>query len=284
MATVASLLDDATARIAALLELEKREARIEARALARHAWHVEPAWLIAHDTDVQADAQASAFSSLLHRRLKGEPVAYILGKKEFFGRMFKVTPDVLIPRPETELLVDAALAHLPHSHPARILDIGTGSGCIALTLALERPDYLVTAVDLSVRSLAIAKENAHSLSAQVQLLESNLFDSLGNARFDLIISNPPYIQVTDPHLLQGDVRFEPSLALTAGPEGLDTLTPLVQSAPGHLFTGGWLMFEHGWDQEKSCHMLMENTGFVNIECLHDLAGHGRVTLGQWEKS
>lgn len=278
---VAQLLDDATARIAAALGLEKREARIEARTLAVHAWQVDTAWLIAHDTDPLTDAQIAAFQSLLLRRLEGEPIAYIVGEKEFYGRMFKVTPDVLIPRPETELLVEAALKCLAKSRPARILDIGTGSGCIAVSLALERPDCSVTAVDISARALIIAKENAHCLRAQVRLLQSNLFGSLGDARFDLIISNPPYIPATDPHLRQGDVRFEPKLALSAGPEGLDTLKPLIQSAPDHLVSGGWLILEHGWDQADSCRSLLVKSGFMKVQCLLDLASHGRVTLGQW---
>jgi release factor glutamine methyltransferase len=280
-ATVASLLDDASARIAATIGLEKREARLEARVLAAFAWQVDRAWLIAHDTDLLGDPQVPIFQSLLARRLVGEPVAYILGEKEFYGRMFKVTPDVLIPRPETELLVETALKCLPNERPARILDIGTGSGCIALSLALERPDCSVTAVDLSARALTIAQENAHRLHAQAQLLHSNLFDSLGDACFDLIISNPPYIPASDPHLRQGDVRFEPKLALTAGAEGLDTLKPLVWAAPHHLVSGGWLMLEHGWDQQDSCHSLLVESGFMKVQCLLDLAGHGRLTLGQW---
>lgn len=280
-ATVASLLHDASARIAAALGLEKREARLEARVLAAHAWQVDRTWLIAHDTDPLGDPQVTIFQSLLARRLVGEPVAYILGEKEFYGRMFKVTPDVLIPRPETELLVETALKCLPNERPVRILDIGTGSGCIALSLALERPDCSVTAVDLSARALTIAQENARRLHTQVQLLQSNLFDSLGDARFNLIISNPPYIPASDPHLRQGDVRFEPKLALTAGPEGLDTLKPLVQTAPNHLVSGGWLMLEHGWDQQDSCHSLLVESGFMKVQCLLDLAGHGRLTLGQW---
>jgi len=278
--TAARLLDDATTRIAAALRLEKREARIEVRALAVHAWQVDTAWLIAHDTDPLTDPLIGAFQTLLSRRLEGEPVAYILGEKEFFGRMFRVTPDVLIPRPETELLVEAALKSLATNHPARILDIGTGSGCIALTLALELPDCSVTAVDLSAQALSIARQNAHCLNTKVRLLQSDLFDSLGDDRFDLIISNPPYIPATDPHLRQGDIRFEPKVALAAGPEGLDTLRPLIQSAPDHLLSGGWLILEHGWDQADNCRSLLVESGFMNIQSLRDLAGHERATLGQ----
>jgi len=148
-------------------------------------------------------------------------------------------------------------------------------------LALERTDCCVTAVDLSAQALAIAKENARCLHASVRLLQGNLFDSLGDDRFDLIISNPPYIPATDPHLRQGDIRFEPKAALTAGPEGLDTLRPLIQSAPDHLLSGGWLMLEHGWDQADNCRSLLVESGFMNIQNLRDLAGHERATLGQW---
>ena len=279
---VAQLLDDAAGQIAAALGLEKRVARLEARVLASHGWVVEAVWLIAHDTDALSDSHIAAFQHLLSRRLAGEPVAYILGEKEFYGRMFKVTPDVLIPRPETELLVETALKCLDKNRPARILDIGTGSGCIALSLSLERTDCVVTAVDISELALAIAKDNAQSLCARVQLLQSNLFDSLDGTRFDLIISNPPYIPAIDPHLCQGDVRFEPKLALSAGPDGLDTMRPLVQAAPDHLLSGGWLMLEHGWDQAVSCRALLVESGFMKVQSLRDLAGHERVALGQWE--
>lgn len=278
---VAQLLDDATVQISAALGLEKREARIEARVLASYAWKVDPAWLIAHDTDVMSDARNAVLQHLLSRRLAGEPVAYILGEKEFYGRIFKVSPDVLIPRPETELLVETALHYIDKHGPARILDVGTGSGCIALSLALERPDCVVTAADLSAQALIIANENAHRLGAQVQLLQSNLFASLDNISYDLIVSNPPYIPATDPHLCLGDVRFEPKLALASGLEGLDCLKALVQSAPDHLLSEGWLMLEHGWDQADGCRALLVESGFMEVQCLRDLAGHGRVTLGQW---
>jgi len=279
--TVNDLLEDATARLSTGLSLERREARLEAQILASRALGVNRAWLIAHGQDTPDSAQSAAIEALVARREQGEPVAYILGEKEFYGRMFKVTPDVLIPRPETELLVDAALRSLAKNHPARILDIGTGSGCIALTLALELPDCSVTAVDLSAQALSIARQNAHCLNAKVRLLQSDLFDSLGDDSFDLIISNPPYIPATDPHLRQGDIQFEPKAALTAGPEGLDTLRPLIQSAPDHLLSGGWLMLEHGWDQADNCRSLLVESWFMNIQSLRDLAGHQRATLGQW---
>lgn len=279
--TIAVLLADATRRLTEALALERPEARIEARVLLAHALKVDHAWLIAHDRDTPTPAQRDAIENLIACRTDGEPVAYILGEREFYGRMFKVTPAVLIPRPETELLVEAALERLPRNHPAHVLDIGAGSGCIAITLALECPLCTVTAVDISSPALRIAEENAHRLAARTRFLQSDLYEAIGDVRFDLILSNPPYIAQFDPHLQQGDVRFEPGLALVSGPDGLDTLRRLVQTAPKHLLPGGWLMFEHGWNQADSVRKLMAQSGFMNVACLPDLAGHNRVTLGQW---
>jgi len=284
LATVAARLDTAAKQIAGALGLEKREARLEAQVLASCALNVNRAWLIAHDQDVLTPAQADAVKTLVARRAQGEPVAYILGEKEFYGHMFKVTPDVLIPRPETELLVEAALERLPKDLPAQVLDLGTGSGCIAVTLALERPDCTVTAVDISVSALQLAKENAERLGAPIYFIQSDLFAELGVQRFDLIVSNPPYIAHEDPHLGKGDVRFEPGLALVSGSNGLDALKILTQAAPRHLQSGGWLVFEHGWDQAEQAIKLITQAGFMNVECLRDIAGHNRVTLGQWRHS
>jgi len=281
LATVAARLDTAAKQIAGALGLEKREARLEAQVLASCALNVNRAWLIAHDQDVLTPAQADAVKTLVARRAQGEPVAYILGEKEFYGHMFKVTPDVLIPRPETELLVEAALERLPKDLPAQVLDLGTGSGCIAVTLALERPDCTVTAVDISVSALQLAKENAERLGAPIYFIQSDLFAELGVQRFDLIVSNPPYIAHEDHHLGIGDVRFEPGLALVSGSNGLDALKILTQAAPRHLQSGGWLVFEHGWDQAEQAIKLITQAGFMNVECLRDIAGHNRVTLGQW---
>jgi release factor glutamine methyltransferase len=279
--TVASLLADATRRLADALQLEPREARIEARVLISHALKVDHAWLIGHDRDTPTPAQQDAIENLIARRAAGEPVAYILGEREFYGRTFKVTPDVLIPRPETELLVEAALARLSTGSPASVLDLGTGSGCIAITLALECPLCAVTSVDISALALCIAEENAHRLAASPHFLQSDLYQAIGDLRFDLILSNPPYIAQRDPHLQQGDVRFEPALALVSGQDGLDALRGLIQDAPKHLVAGGWLILEHGWDQADSLRELMAQFGLTHVECLPDLAGHGRITLGQW---
>lgn len=278
---VAQLLDDATVRIAAATGLEKREARLEARVLAAHAWTVDAAWLIAHDTDGLLDGQIAAFQSLLSRRLKGEPVAYILGQREFFGLSFVVTSDVLIPRPETETLVEAALEHIPEEKLCHILDLGTGSGAVAIALAHHRPIAEVVAVDSSAAALEVAKTNARRLDVgNLRYLASNWYAELSVGKFDIIVANPPYIEAGDPHLGRGDVRFEPLSALAAGLTGLDDLDIIIAAAPAHLAAGGWLLVEHGWNQGASCRALFEANDFSEVHTLYDLSGQERVTLGR----
>lgn len=279
-ATVVSLLDDATARIAAALGLDKREARLEARTLAAFAWNVSPAWLIAHDTDPLTDAQSAQFQTLLTRRLVGEPVAYLTGTREFYGRPFRVSPDVLIPRPETELLVELALERMPPDKAMDVLDLGTGSGCIAITLALERPLARITAVDRSTAALAIAQRNADLLNARVEFLTSDWFAALGGRRFDLIVGNPPYIAAADPHLAHGDVRFEPLTALAAGADGLDDLRQLTQAACARLKPGGTMLLEHGYDQADAVRALLRRNGIRHPQSWADLAGILRVSGGK----
>ncbi|MBC2738971.1 peptide chain release factor N(5)-glutamine methyltransferase [Thiobacillus sp.] len=278
-ATVASLLDDAATRIGATLGLDTREARLEARVLAAFAWGVAPAWLIAHDTDLPDQAQLAQFRTLLARRLVGEPIAYLTGAREFYGRSFRVSPDVLIPRPDTELLVERALAHMPGDQAVEVLDLGTGSGCIAITLALERPLARVTAVDRSDAALAAAKNNGSILNASVEFLTSDWFSALAGRRFDLIVGNPPYIAAADPHLARGDVRFEPLSALASGPDGLDDLRRLIAAAPGHLKPGGVLLVEHGYDQANAVQALLQAAGFSHPQSWPDLSSIYRVSGG-----
>ena len=278
-ASVASLLDDASARISAALGLEKREARLEARVLAAFAWNVAPAWLIAHDTDPLTEAQTAQFTTLLARRLSGEPVAHLTGTREFYGRSFEVSPDVLIPRPDTELLVELALARMPPGRAVKVLDLGTGSGCIAITLALERPLAQVTAVDRSAAALAIARRNADILTARVEFLNSDWFAVLTGRRFDLIVGNPPYIAAADPHLTHGDVRFEPLNALAAGPDGLEDLRQLAAAAGAHLQPDGALLLEHGYDQADAVQALLQSAGFRHVQSWPDLSGIRRVSGG-----
>lgn len=269
--------------ICAALALDPREARLEAQILLGKALGGRSrAWLVAHDRDPLTPPQAAAFQELLERRLAGEPVAYILGEREFYGMAFKVTPDVLIPRPETELLVELALARLPLDSPARVLDLGTGSGAVALSIAAQRPQAMVTAVDISPAALEVARENARRLAVpNVRFLQGAWFAALPEReRYGLIVSNPPYVAAGDPHLAQGDVRFEPAGALASGVDGLDDIRAIAANAPAHLVPGGWLLFEHGYDQAAACRVLLEQAGFVSVASAADLAGIERVTLGK----
>jgi len=277
--TVAAWLDAATVRIAAAQGLEKREARLEARVLAAFAWKVTPAWLIAHDRDTPTDAQIAAADALLTRRLAGEPIAYLVGAREFYGRPFEVSPAVLIPRPDTELLVELALAHAPPGQAVEVLDLGTGSGCIAVTLALERPLAQVTALDRSPAALAVAQRNAARLDAHVEFLSSDWFAALGGRRFDLIVGNPPYIAAGDPHLGRGDIRFEPLAALAAGGDGLDDLRRLTATAGAHLKPGGALLLEHGYNQADAVQALLQASGFQRPRSWTDLSRIRRVSGG-----
>ena len=257
------------------LSLDAAAARIEARLLAAAALQRNTTWLIAHGDEA---AELARLTPFLHRRLKGEPVAYILGQREFYGRVFNVSPAVLIPRPETEHLVEAALQQMPSG--ASVLDLCTGTGCVAITLKLERPDGAVTATDLSPDALAVAKANAAALNATVSFHPGDLFAPVVGQRFDIIVSNPPYIAAADTHLDQGDVRFEPRLALASGTDGLDLIRRLVSAAPNHLKPGGWLLFEHGFDQGAACRERLSLAGFRQIKTLPDWAGLERLTLGQ----
>lgn len=253
--------------------------RLDARLLARHALDVSETWLISHGRDAIEAEHATRIEALVDRRAAGEPVAYILGAREFYGRVFKVTPDTLIPRPETEHLIEAALERLADRPALRVLDIGTGTGCIAITLKLERPEWSLAAVDLSPAALAVAQENGAALGADVTWQESDLFAALGGQRFDLIVSNPPYIANADPHLSQGDLRFEPASALASGDDGLEALRRIMELAPTHLKADGWLIVEHGWDQGEAVAGLLAEAGFRERFLFHDLAGLARVSGG-----
>ena len=277
--TLGEMLSTAMARLSTALDCAPHEARIDVRALATHVFERPAAWLIAHDHDIPGAAGLARFQALLERRARGEPVAYLVGGREFFGRRFAVGPGVLIPRPETELLVETALEHLPPGKPLRVLDLGTGSGCIALTLALERPAARVVAVDRSAEALAMARHNAGQWGAAVDFLESDWFSALPGERFDLIVANPPYLAGTDPHLERGDLRFEPRSALASGPEGLDDPRRVIMGARAHLVTGGALWIEHGYTQACAVTGLFEQAGFVRIGTRRDLAGIERITGG-----
>ncbi|MEZ0210423.1 MAG: peptide chain release factor N(5)-glutamine methyltransferase [Methylophilus sp.] len=256
------------------------EASMEAQLLLMHVLGVNRAWLLAHATDAVSAQNALGFNQLIQRRVNGEPIAYILGYREFFGLKLKVTPDTLIPRPDTETLVEAALQKI--AKPMQILDLGTGTGAIALALAKHAPDSQVTAVDASQAALAVAEANMHGLQlANVTLLHSHWFSRLDNQVFDLIVSNPPYIESSDQHLTQGDLRFEPLSALAAGVDGLADIQHIIAEAPGYLNNGGWLIVEHGYNQAEAVQKLYQAAGFQHMQTVCDLGSNPRVTLAQW---
>ncbi len=249
----------------------------EARLLLQQVSGLSHAQLAAYPERALTSMEQSGFEALVARRAAGEPVAYLTGHCEFYGRSFRVTPAVLIPRPETELLVDAALGLIEGKSSPRVLDLGTGSGVLALTLALERPDADVTAVDVSPQALDIARANSATRGATARFLQGEWFAPLAGARFDLIVANPPYVAADDEHLRQGDLRFEPVAALTDGSaDGLASLRAIVSAAPAHLTPGGALAVEHGYDQGPRVEELFHAAGLVEVQALTDLAGLPRV--------
>ena len=295
--------------------------RAEARRLLAYLTGQPLTWFMAHGDDPADPDIATRFQALAKRRRAGEPLAYLLGQQEFYGRPFAVSPAVLIPRADTETLVETALEQLARLRrqrcavPLSLLELGTGSGIIAITLALEAPDTEVHAVERSPEALAVAQQNAKALGAdRIHWHAGSWWQALANAtgsheatenaataaqttspitarqgrptepparRFDLIVSNPPYIAANDHHLQQGDLRFEPPQALAAGPDGLDDLRIIIGGAPAHLSPGGWLLLEHGYDQEAPVQALLRDAGFAEVFTRRDLAGQPRVSGGRW---
>lgn len=268
---------------AATARLPGPDARHEAEWLLLHVLQRPRSWLFAHATDPLPAAQQAAFDTVLARRTAGEPVAYLTGRRGFWTLDLEVDASTLIPRPETELLVELALARLAEDRPLQLADLGTGSGAIALALASERPRAQVLATDASSGALAVATRNAaHHGLANVRFVQggSDWYTPLKGARFDLIASNPPYIASSDPHLAQGDLRFEPATALASGHDGLDDIRALAAGAHAHLLPGGWLLLEHGWDQGEPIRALLDAAGLVQVQTVQDLEQRDRVTLGQ----
>jgi release factor glutamine methyltransferase len=256
--------------------------------LLQHELQTSRAHLAAHPEQILSEVEQKKFTASLVRRKNGEPIAYITGQREFYGLNFKVTAAVLIPRPDTELLVEQALERLPEHRSARVLDLGTGSGAIAITIAKHRPLARVTAVDASAEALEIAIHNARHLlgdsTSSVEFLLSDWFSAVTDEPFDLIVSNPPYVADGDPHLTHGDLRFEPRKALAGGPHGLSALRHIVRNAAPRLAPGGRLLLEHGFDQGEACRAMLASAGFANVQTHRDLAGIERVTLGQRDVS
>jgi release factor glutamine methyltransferase len=254
----------------------------EAELLLAHVLDRPRTWLFTHG-DAEADAAAGGrFEALVRRRERGEPVAYLLGQRGFWRFDLQVDPSTLIPRPETERLVELALARLPDERELRIADLGTGSGAIALALAFERPRARVVATDASAAALDVARGNARALRLDnVEFRHGDWLAPLRDERFALIASNPPYIALDDPHLGEGDLRFEPATALSSGSDGLDAIRAIVAGAPAHLLADGWLLLEHGWDQGAAVRALLTQAGFTDVDTQRDLEGRDRVSLGRW---
>lgn len=280
MSSIREILQRDIPRIGARHEIDAATARIEVQTLLQHVLQVPRAYLLAHPEQVPDSKQLAAYDAILQRRLQGEPIAYLLGEREFFGLNFHVTPATLIPRSDTELLVELALQRLPQGKACRVLDMGTGSGAIALAVAHSRPDAAVTAIDASEAALEVARENVHRLGvSNVNFLHSNWFSALDGQRFDLIVSNPPYVRAGDVHLTQGDVRFEPISALASGADGLDDIRSIISSAGAYLEQGAWLLLEHGYDQAQSVQELLQQKNYVRIFSAKDIAGIDRVSGG-----
>lgn len=308
--TIQSILTRDKSALEAALGLNAGSARIEVQYLLQAVLQVNRAYLLTHPEQILGAGQQAHYAALLERRLSGEPLAYILGEREFYGLTFRVTSSTLIPRADTELLVELALQRIPQPSPQpspctrrghprrerqqscshwrdgrgslfRVLDLGTGSGAIALSIAHARPDIEVTAVDASQEALGVARENVQRLNiGNVRLLHSDWFAALAGERFDLIVSNPPYIADGDAHLAQGDLRFEPRDALASGADGLDDIRRIVADAKEHLAAGGWLLFEHGYDQAGRVRKLLDAAGYTEVFSARDLAGIERVSGGR----
>ncbi|HET9819272.1 MAG TPA: peptide chain release factor N(5)-glutamine methyltransferase [Rhodanobacteraceae bacterium] len=275
MSTVGNMLKAARERLPGV------EARREAALLLAHVLGVSDAWLVTHAGDDIDAARAADYRALIGRRVRGEPFAYIVGVRGFHALDLSVTPDVLIPRPETELLVDLALQRLPGDVDCAVADLGTGSGAVALAIARTRPRVQVVATDASEAALQVARGNAARLGLHnVAFAHGDWCGALDDQLFEVIVSNPPYVAEGDPHLSIGDLRFEPRNALASGADGLDAIRILVRDAPAHLRDGGWLLLEHGFDQGAAVRDLLARHGYAEVVTARDLGGHERVTGGR----
>jgi release factor glutamine methyltransferase len=277
--TIRQLLDWSEAELISVSETP----RLDSEVLLSHCLQKDRSYLFTWpDKQVSAD-QRACFEQLIHKRMAPQPIAYLLGQREFYSLELKTTPATLVPRPETELLVDTALDLIAGTQQPRILDLGTGTGAIPLAIKQQRPDAELVATDVSLEALDVARTNSADLKLEVEFRQSDWFGEFEKRRdapFDVIVSNPPYIAEQDPYLFQGDLPAEPRLALTSGPSGLDALTTIIADAVGFLKAGGWLVLEHGYDQGKSVRALMQKE-FSAAQTLQDFNGLDRVTFGQF---
>jgi release factor glutamine methyltransferase len=266
---------------AAVAQLSSESARLDAELLLCHVLGVNRSWLYAWPDKLLEAGQQQRFDELVARRAAGVPIAHILGEREFWSLTLKVTPDTLIPRPDTELLVEQALRLLPEDAAMRVVDLGTGSGAIALAIARERPRCRVVATDLSTAALAVAQANAtRNQITNVEFRQGRWCEALGSEQFDLFVSNPPYIALNDPHLEQGDVRFEPRSALVSGRDGLDDIRQIACEVRAYLRNDGWLLVEHGFEQGGEVRAILQGNSYEQVTTWRDLAGHERVTGGR----
>ena len=275
--TIKTILNDCAKRLADSSE----SARLDAEILLGKVIEKDRAFLFANPDFAPDPAQLSRLEELIVQRAAGKPVAHLIGSREFWSLQLTVTPDVLVPRPETELLVEQTLRHIPGKADCRIADLGCGSGAIAIALAAERPLAEITATDRSTAALKIAIQNAAAHDqGHIRFIESNWLAGLTDERINILVSNPPYVATNQPELTDPELAHEPPEALFSGSDGLDDIRIIIEQAPAHLADKGWLLLEHGFDQAATIASLMEQAGFTRIECYKDLAGHDRVTAGQ----
>jgi release factor glutamine methyltransferase len=276
--TIRSALLKAATRLAAASD----SAALDARVLMEHVTGFSHADIIANSDTTLTEAQHTLFEELVDLRQSGTPVAYITGHREFWSMDFLVTPEILIPRPETETIVEQALEHIPEKQSITVADLGTGSGVIALAIAYERPHAQVIATDTSILALEVARVNEENLGlGNVELRQGHWLEALKGTLCDVIVSNPPYIRIDDPHLDKGDVRYEPTSALVSGNDGLDAIREIISNAPAHMKPGAWLLLEHGCDQGQRVRDLMSAAGYVTVATIEDLSKTERVTVGQF---
>jgi len=262
------------------LSADSDSPRLDAEVLLCHVLAKQRSYLMTWPEQELSSAQLDQFQQLLDARLTGHPVAHLIGKREFWSLSLKVTPDTLIPRPDTELLIEQILHAYPDDTELSLLDLGTGSGAIAIALASERPSWRIIATDLSEQALQVAQQNATSLKLKnIEFRQGHWFAPVQDLHFDIIVSNPPYVPSNDPHLSQGDVRFEPLSALVSGEEGLDDIEHICQQAMGHLNPGGLLIIEHGYDQAEKIRPIFTKNNYKNIQHYRDMANNVRATSG-----